>query len=343
MTDAVALVHCVVSASYCVVGGGISGLVAAYRLRVAAGPDASITVFDPADRLGGVLRTERVGGQPVDVGAEAFIARRPEVPALLAELGLAARQIGTTGVRPLIYSEGPAAPDAAGHAAGHPCAGRVAGRAGRRRDGRADRRRAHPAAVAWRPGADPSVAELVGDRFGEQVVTRSVDPLLAGVYAGSAATIGLRVGRCRRWPPRWTAVRAASPTRCARRFRRRSAGSVFGAVDGGYAVLVDELVRRADIRWAQVAVERVDRAPQRLGTGRRRRGALARRRAWCWRCPRPGCRVWSSASRRGPRRRPGASRWPRRRWWCWRCRAAPRCPSSPACWWPAENGCTPRR
>ncbi|MCW2562480.1 MAG: protoporphyrinogen oxidase, partial [Mycobacterium sp.] len=92
------------SASYAVVGGGISGLVAAYRLRAAAGPDATITVFDPAHRLGGVLRTERIGGQPLDVGAEAFIARRPEVPALLAELGLADRQIGTTGARPLIYS-----------------------------------------------------------------------------------------------------------------------------------------------------------------------------------------------------------------------------------------------
>ena len=46
--------------------------------------------------------------------------------------------------------------------------------------------------LTWRPGADPAVAELVGDRFGDQVVTRSVDPLLAGVYAGSATTIGLR-------------------------------------------------------------------------------------------------------------------------------------------------------
>ena len=41
--------------SYCVVGGGISGLTAAYRLRQSAGDDATITLFDPADRLGGVL------------------------------------------------------------------------------------------------------------------------------------------------------------------------------------------------------------------------------------------------------------------------------------------------
>ncbi len=91
--------------SYCVVGGGISGLTAAYRLRQAAGDQASVTLFEPSDRLGGVLRTEQVGGVAVDVGAEAFVVRRPEMPALLAELGLANEQLGTTGARPLIYSQ----------------------------------------------------------------------------------------------------------------------------------------------------------------------------------------------------------------------------------------------
>ncbi|WP_156763406.1 NAD(P)-binding protein, partial [Mycobacterium scrofulaceum] len=91
--------------SYCVVGGGISGLTAAYRLRVAVGDDADITLFDPADRLGGILRTERVGGQTMDLGAEAFVLRRPEMPALLAELGLSGRQLVSTGARPLIYSQ----------------------------------------------------------------------------------------------------------------------------------------------------------------------------------------------------------------------------------------------
>jgi oxygen-dependent protoporphyrinogen oxidase len=38
--------------------------------------------------------------------------------------------------------------------------------------------------------------------------------------------------------------------------------SLFGALDGGYTVLVDELVRRAGIRWAQVTVEQVDRGPR---------------------------------------------------------------------------------
>jgi protoporphyrinogen/coproporphyrinogen III oxidase len=250
-----------VSSTYCVVGGGISGLVAAYRLREAAGPDASITVFDPADRLGGVLRTERVGGQPLDVGAEAFVARRPEVPALLAELGVAGKQIGTTGARPLIYSQGRLHPMPQGTLQGIPAeASSLVGLVDDATIAWMIDERTRP--FGWRRGADPTVAELVGARFGEQVVARSVDPLLAGVYAGSAATIGLRsaaptlAAALDRGVPNLTdavrqAVAASGPP---------LTGSVFGAVEGGYAVLLEELRRHAGFRWAQVAVERVDRS-----------------------------------------------------------------------------------
>ncbi len=246
------------SVSYCVVGGGISGLVAAYRLRVTAGPDAAITVFDPADRLGGVLRTERVGGQAIDVGAEAFVARRPEVPALLAELGLAGRQIGTTGARPLIYSQGRLHQMPRDTLNGIPAqASSLTGLVDDATIARMVDERTRP--FTWRRGSDPAVADLVGDRFGEQVVARSVDPLLAGVYAGSAATIGVRsavptlAAVLDRGAPNLTdAVREALPPPIT--------GSVFGAVDGGYAVLLDELIRRAAIRWAQVAVERINRS-----------------------------------------------------------------------------------
>ncbi|MDT5080324.1 MAG: protoporphyrinogen/coproporphyrinogen oxidase [Mycobacterium sp.] len=248
-------------ATYCVVGGGISGLVAAYRLRQASGPDASITLFDPADRLGGVLRTERIGNQYVDVGAEAFVARRPEVPALLSELGLAARQVGTTGVRPLIFSGERLHPMPQGTLQGIPAdASSVMGLVDAATVAQIGGERERP--FSWRPGADLPVGSLVGDRFGAQVVARSVDPLLAGVYAGSAATIGVRsavptlAAALDRGARNLTdAVRQALPPPLS--------GSVFGAVDGGYRVLVDELVRRAHANWAHVAVERVERAADR--------------------------------------------------------------------------------
>jgi oxygen-dependent protoporphyrinogen oxidase len=244
------------TSTYCVVGGGISGLTAAYRLRAALGGDANITLFDPADRLGGVLRTERVGGVPMDVGAEAFLARRPEVPALLAELGLAERRLHTTGARPLVYSQAqlhqlPTATLSGIPSSPAPLIGLVD-------DATITQIGTEPARpLSWHPGSDPTVAELVADRFGEQVVARSVDPLLAGVYAGSAASIGLRsaaptlAAALDRGAPNVTgAVRAALPV--------VTGGPVFGAVAGGYGVLVDELVRRSRLRWVQAAVTEIE-------------------------------------------------------------------------------------
>jgi len=237
---------------YAVVGGGISGLAAAHRIRCAVGAEATITLFDPADRLGGVLRTETLCGQPVDVGAEAFLVRRPEVPALLAELGLADRQITPTGVRTAIYSGArlhPLPPGAVNGIPGSPSSmsGLVDSATAARIASEPDR------PLNWRRGADPAVGALVGERFGEQVVARSVDPMLSGIYAGSAATIGLRsavptVARAldSGADNLTAAVRAVLPG--------SSSGPVFGAVDGGYRVLLEELRRRSDVRWAQVAI-----------------------------------------------------------------------------------------
>jgi oxygen-dependent protoporphyrinogen oxidase len=238
--------------SYCVVGGGISGLTAAYRLRVAVGDEASITLFDPADRLGGVLRTERVGGIPMDVGAEAFVVRRPEMPSLLDELGLANRQVGTTGARPLIYSQERLHPLPSATLNGIPSSAEsMAGLVNDATVARIASEPSHP--FRWQPGGDPAVADLVADRFGEQVVARSVDPMLGGVYAGSAATIGLRSAA-----PTLAAVLDAGAAHLTEAVRQAlmsvTAGPVFGAVGGGYAVLVDELVLRSRLNWVQAAV-----------------------------------------------------------------------------------------
>jgi len=242
--------------SYCVVGGGISGLTAAYRLRVAAGDEATITLFDPADRLGGVLRTEQVGGQSMDVGAEAFVRRRPEMPALLAELGLADRQLTTTGARPLIYSQGRLHPLPTETVVGIPSS--AASLAGLVDDATLARIDAEPGRpFSWQPGSDPAVAELVGDRFGDQAVARSVDPLLGGVYAGSAATIGLRAAA----PTVAAALDrgATSLTDAVRQGLPPATGApIFGAVDGGYRVLIDELVGRSRLSWVRAAVQKLE-------------------------------------------------------------------------------------
>lgn len=238
--------------AYAVVGGGVSGLAAAYRIRAAAGPEAVIVIFDPADRLGGVLRTETLGGRPMDIGAEAFISRRPEVPALLRELGLADRQITPTGVATTIFSGGRLHPLPPGAVNGIPSSAQsMSGLVDAATLARIAAEPDRP--LHWRAGSDPAVGAVVAERFAEQVVTRSVDPMLSGVYAGSAATIGIRSAV----PAVAAALDAGaqSLTAAVRRVLSGAAGGpVFGAVEGGYRVLLDELFARSRARWVDAPI-----------------------------------------------------------------------------------------
>ncbi len=224
----------------------------AYRIRAAAGADARILLFDPADRLGGVLRTERLAGQVMDIGAEAFIARRPEMPALLKELGLADRQIGTTGVGTTIYSQSRLHALPVGAVNGIPSrAESMAGLVDRATVAQIAAERDRP--LDWQPGADPAVGLLVDERFGEQVVTRSLDPMLSGVYAGSAATIGIRSAV----PTVAAALDAGAPnlTEAVRSvLPGATSGPVFGAIEGGYQILLDDLLSRGRPEWVQTAI-----------------------------------------------------------------------------------------
>ncbi len=75
-----------------VVGGGITGLSAAYTLGRAAVPT---TLVDAADRLGGKVRTELIDGFLVESGPDSFISYRPAALELCREL-----RIGDAIIRP---------------------------------------------------------------------------------------------------------------------------------------------------------------------------------------------------------------------------------------------------
>ncbi len=68
-----------------VVGGGITGLTAAYTLGRAGIPT---TLVEATDRLGGKVRTERIDGFLVESGPDSFISHRPAALELCRELGL---------------------------------------------------------------------------------------------------------------------------------------------------------------------------------------------------------------------------------------------------------------
>lgn len=68
-----------------VVGGGITGLAAAYDLMRAGVP---VTVAEQSDRWGGKIRTDVVDGFVVEAGPDSFVSYRPAALQLAGEVGL---------------------------------------------------------------------------------------------------------------------------------------------------------------------------------------------------------------------------------------------------------------
>lgn len=226
-----------------VVGGGISGLVAAYRLRVLLGAEADIVVIDRAARLGGILYTGELAGEPLDLGAEAFVGRRPEVPELLRELGLETQLVVPAGLRPLVWSQGRAHPLPERTLMGIPSnAESMRGLVDAETLERIETESRRP--LGWYPDADMDVYRLVADRFGVQVVERSVDPLLGGVYAGSSRSIGVRAAL----PTLAAALDDGAPSlthAVAAAMPPPSNAPVFGGLRDGYRVLLDTLAAKS--------------------------------------------------------------------------------------------------
>ena len=225
-----------------VVGGGVSGLAAAYRLRKLLGDDAVITVFEGTPSIGGKLRTAEVGGVRYDVGAEAFLARRPELTSLVAEVGLGERLVHPTKARAKIHAGGTVLGLPPGTVMGVPAsADAVAGVLSE--DGRRAVEKERSLGPVNLAGDDVPLGPLLRGRFGDELVDRLVDPLLGGVYAGGADGLGLRATM----PGLANAVAggAASLTEAAESLLPKTPGSpapVFGTLTGGLSGLLDRLL-----------------------------------------------------------------------------------------------------
>jgi len=83
-----------------VIGGGIAGLSAAYELHKVG---AEFTLFEASDRLGGVIRTERVGDFLMEGGPDSWLSEKPAARELCAELGIESELIGSNDARRKTY------------------------------------------------------------------------------------------------------------------------------------------------------------------------------------------------------------------------------------------------
>lgn len=83
-----------------IIGGGISGLAAAWYLRES---DAEITLIDPKPRLGGIIDTVEMEGCRVEGGPDSYLAQKPAARELIQDVGLGAELIHSNDERRKTY------------------------------------------------------------------------------------------------------------------------------------------------------------------------------------------------------------------------------------------------
>ena len=224
-----------------VIGGGITGLAAAFELC----ERAEVTVYEP-DRLGGKIRTSLFAGMPVDEGPDAFLTRSEAAVGLAESLGLTSQLVAPQAGATLVYVGGHLHRLPSGLVLGVPtdlralATSRLLGPLGAAR-------------AAWdlvapsKPiGDDASVDDLVAGRFGTKVAKRLVEPLLGSIHAASTADLSAAATA----PNLLEAARSSRSLLIGLRKQLPPPGAprppIFLSPRGGMSVLVERLVERLD-------------------------------------------------------------------------------------------------
>lgn len=253
-----------------VVGAGVAGLAAAHfltRRRGGAPGGVRVTVLEGSARIGGKLLVSEVAGIPVDAGAEALLARRPEGLGLVRDLGRADELVypGTTSAA--IWSYGALRPLPGGHVMGVPAELPELARSHILSGGGLARAPLDLVLPATPRGADVSVAGYVGARLGREVVDRLVEPLLGGVYAGLVDELSFDATLPTLAESARTHRSLIAAARTIRRTAPADAGPVFTTLAGGLGTLPGALAAAVRERGGTVRTDAMVRELRRTPGG----------------------------------------------------------------------------
>jgi len=250
-----------------IVGGGISGLAAAYYL---AKGGATATIVESRPRLGGVIETVHVEGCTIEAGPDSFLSAKPAALELITDLGLANQVIGSNDHLRVTFV-------------------RRGGRLVPLPDGLMMMvpTKIFPllstGLIGWRTklrmamellrsprtsAADQSVAEFVAEHYGAEAVDYLAEPLLSGIYGGNPAALSVTsvlprfVELANRYGSLTRGVlveraRAANPGS-----RHQPAVPLFRTLQGGLGQMVDAvaLAIRGRIEIHQGRVQSIERS-----------------------------------------------------------------------------------
>lgn len=177
---------------YAVIGAGLAGLAAAYRIADRAGEGAEVDVFEAADRVGGKALSVPFDHGPVDVGAESLLTRNEAANQLIEELGLKGSLVKPSARRSLIYSGDRLHQIPSGGLMGIPATGEGLAELIGTDAAAAIDNEPEAAGLEWEPGTDRSLGALIRERYGDGVADRIVSALLGGIYSCAADDLGVR-------------------------------------------------------------------------------------------------------------------------------------------------------
>ena len=177
-----------------VVGGGISGLCAAYELHRRRTP---FVLLEKSDRFGGVIRTARAGPFTIDTGPDSLVTQKPAAIALCRELGLGDRLIPTQAPRTAyVVRTGKLHPLPPGSVFGIPTG--LAALAGHRLLSWRGRLRLALETVTPRRRAtqdeepcEETIDAFFRRRFGAEATDYLAEPLLAGIHSGDVERLSM--------------------------------------------------------------------------------------------------------------------------------------------------------
>ena len=179
-----------------IIGGGISGLAAAFELEEQrrAGAQVEYVLYESSSRLGGVLRTELVDGCVVEAGPDSFVTEKPWAADLCRELGIGDQLIGSNdgSRKTYILTRGRLVEMPDGLMFMVPTKILPTGFSplfSWKTKMRMTQELFHPPRAV---DHDESVAAFVERHYGSEMVDRLADPLLSGVYGGEAANLSVR-------------------------------------------------------------------------------------------------------------------------------------------------------
>jgi oxygen-dependent protoporphyrinogen oxidase len=262
--------------SIVVVGGGISGLSAAWELSGGAqGPDERaprIELIDEGAVVGGSLATTQFANRTVDLGADGFLARRPEAVDLVRELGRANELEAINGSGASLWLRGALDELPAGLVLGIPTSsGQLRNVRGLSWRARLGAQRDEHAPVRMKIGDDATIGDIVRTKLGRELCYQFVEPMLGGIQAGRIDELSAKsvfpalLEAARKGGSLMRAMRASGPVTPGPSAAATTDGPIFYSLQEGVGSLPLEIARqlrgRGVVIRTGVAVTALRRTP----------------------------------------------------------------------------------